>query len=144
MPKQIPKAWEKKMSKKIKGPFRIGCNNKSSIADFVVKNTESISDMMWQGLKFIMTQIKSDSLFGYESQTHITLRKMYLTQVLEKGFYNFYRMVNYNDKEARILTANAMKIWKTNANASISDINMKLLAENMYLAEATIAKEQKK
>ena len=130
--------------RKLKAPFRVGGKNKTLTADFIVKNVGTISDLAWQGLKFIMSELKSESLYGYEDQIHIAMRKLYLHQVLEKGFYNFYRMVSYSDKEARILTANAMQIWETNAKASISDINMQLLAENMFLAKATIAKAQKK
>ena len=37
-----------------------------------------------------------------------------------------------------------MKIWKEHAKESVSDVNSILLAKNMFLANATIAKAKDK
>ena len=131
------------MANKMRAPYRVGDEKKTLNSEFISKNITAISDLMWQGLKFIMTELKSDAPYGDGSPTNLVMRKIFLTQTLENGFHNFYRMVEYSEKEAKILTANAMKIWKSNAKNSVSNIGTLLLVENMFLAKATIARAQK-
>lgn len=127
------------MAKKIRAPFRVGAENKTLNNEFISKNIVAISDLVWQGLKYTMEEMKSAAPYGDGSPTNKMLRNYYLSEVLEQGFYNFYRLVDYNHKDALILKENAMKIWKEHPKESISDVNSILLAENMFLANATIA-----
>lgn len=127
------------MAKKNRAPFRVGAEKKTLNNEFISKNIVAISDLVWQGLKYTMEEMKSAAPYGDGSPTNKMLRNYYLSEVLEQGFYNFYRLVDYNHKDALILKENAMKIWKEHAKESISDVNSILLAENMFLANATIA-----
>ena len=142
--KTNPKGMGKNMKYNFKAPYRVGGHNKTLTSNFIVNNAEHISDLMWQGIKFIMTELKSDAPYGDGSPTNLALRKCHLTATLEKGFYNFYRIVGYCDKEAQTLTANAMKIWNSHTNDSISNINTILLIENMFLAQGTISLANKR
>lgn len=128
------------MAKKMRAPYRVGVEKKSLNNEFLSENISAISDLVWQGLKYTMEEMKSAASYGDGSPTNKMFRNYYLSEVLEQGFYNFYRLVNYNHKDALILKENAMKIWKEHANESVSDVNTILLAENMFLAKATIAK----
>ncbi len=123
-----------------RAPYRVGVEKKTPKKDFVSNNINAISDLVWQGLKYTMEEIKSAAPYGDGSPTNKLLRNAYLSEVLEKGFYNFYRLVDYSHKDALILSENAMKIWKDNGNESVSDIIDILLMENMFLAPITIEK----
>lgn len=132
------------MKNKKRAPYRVGANNNSPISKFINENINAISDLVWQGLKYTMEEIKSDAPYGDGSPQNKLLRRYYLSEVLAEGFYKFYRLVNYKHEDALILAKNAMKIWKEHAKESVSDVNSILLAKNMFLANATIAKAKDK
>ncbi len=131
------------MTKKTRAPYRVGANNNSPNSKLINEIICDISDLVWQGLKYTMEELKSSAPYGDGSPTNKLLRNYYLKGVLDKGFYYFYRLVNYSHTDALILKENAMKIWKEHYEASVSDIDTKLLAENMWGDQDTIAKAKK-
>ena len=52
------------MSKKMRAPYRVGANNNNPLSKFINENINAISDLVWQGLKYTMEEIKSDAPYG--------------------------------------------------------------------------------
>lgn len=130
------------MSKSFKAPYRVGGENKTLTSKFVAKNVSLITDMMWQGLKFTIEEIRSDAPYGDGSPTNKLLRQQWLTSRLCDSFKVFYQMVGHCEKDAVKLADNAIDIIKSSAERTISEINIELIVKNWYLAD-TVLKEQK-
>ena len=87
-----PKGMGKYMKNKIKAPFRVGVNTKALTAKFIERNHAVISDMMWQGFKFLIEEIRSDAPYGDGSPENKVLRQLYLKECLLNGFITFYQI----------------------------------------------------
>lgn len=126
------------MAKTFKAPYRVGGDKKALKNKLVSNNFNLISDMVWQGIKFTIEDIKSDEPYGNGTPQNKLMRQAWLSKKLHDSFKVFYQLVGYSEEDALKLTDNAIGIVKESTDSSIKEINLRLLGENYFFADAII------